>query len=128
LDRNGSNIGGVAANADLSTNGVSVTFVYVDATQGWIVTDSGNRSDLPAPEYIVASGGTSYLLMEILKYILLQVQELLQFVQLGNPLGSTTVDYLVVAGGGAGGSMLDNLDSGGGGGAGGFRYSNQLIQ
>jgi hypothetical protein len=22
-------------------NGVSVTFVYVDATQGWIVTDSG---------------------------------------------------------------------------------------
>jgi hypothetical protein len=32
---------------NLSTNGVSVTFVYVDATQGWIVTDSGNRSDLP---------------------------------------------------------------------------------
>jgi hypothetical protein len=41
-----------------STNGVSVTFVYVDATQGWIVTDSGNRSDLPTPEYIVATGGT----------------------------------------------------------------------
>jgi hypothetical protein len=41
VDRNGSNIGGVATNAILSTNGVSVTFVYVDATQGWIVTDSG---------------------------------------------------------------------------------------
>jgi hypothetical protein len=36
----------------------------------------------------------------------------------GNPCGSNTVDYLVVAGGGGGGD-----DSGGGGGAGGFRES-----
>jgi hypothetical protein len=39
-------------NATLRVNGVSVTFVYVDATQGWIVTDSGNRSDLPTAEYV----------------------------------------------------------------------------
>jgi hypothetical protein len=81
VDRNGSNIGGVAVNATLSTNGVSVTFVYVDATQGWIVTDSGNRSDLPTPEYIVATGGT-ITCVEILKFTLLQDQELLQFVLL----------------------------------------------
>jgi hypothetical protein len=36
----------------------------------------------------------------------------------GNPTGSETVDYLVVAGGGGGGS-----DAGGGGGAGGYRES-----
>jgi hypothetical protein len=58
VDRNSSNIGGVAANAILSTNGVSITLVYVDATQGWIVTDSGNRSDVPTPEYVTATGGT----------------------------------------------------------------------
>jgi hypothetical protein len=44
---------------NLSTNGVSITLVYVDATQGWIVTDSGNRADLPVPLHIVvATGGT----------------------------------------------------------------------
>ena len=58
VGRNGSNIGGVAADGKLSTNGLSVTFVYVDATQGWIVTDSGNRSDLPAPQFVAATGGT----------------------------------------------------------------------
>jgi hypothetical protein len=58
VGRNGSNIGGIAANAILSTNGLSVTFVYVDATQGWIVTDSGNRSDLPTPQFVAATGGT----------------------------------------------------------------------
>jgi hypothetical protein len=36
----------------------------------------------------------------------------------GNPAGSDSVDYLVVAGGGAGGT-----DRGGGGGAGGMRFS-----
>ncbi len=34
-------IGGVAQNASLTTEGQSVTFVYVDATKGWInVQDS----------------------------------------------------------------------------------------
>jgi hypothetical protein len=37
----------------------------------------------------------------------------------GNPIGSSSVDYLVVAGGGGGGASI-----GGGGGAGGFRLSN----
>jgi MSHA biogenesis protein MshQ len=43
----------------------------------------------------------------------------------GTPAGSTTVDYLVVAGGGGGGSKSTNLGSGAGGagGAGGFRQS-----
>jgi hypothetical protein len=118
VDRNGSNIGGVAENAVLLTNGVSVTFVYVDATQGWIVTDSGNRSDLPTPEYVAATGGTittsgcgNY------KIHTFTGPGTFTVTSAGNPIGSSSVDYLVAAGGGGGGA------NGGGGGAGGFRAS-----
>ena len=57
-------------------------------------------------------------LVEIIKFIHLQDQELLQCSCAGNALGSNTVDYLVVAGGGGGGKY-----AGGGGGAGGYRES-----
>jgi hypothetical protein len=117
VDRNGSNIGGEAFNAILSTNGVSITFVYVDATQGWIVTDSGNRSDLPAPGFIVATGGTITCDGDF-KVHTFTGPGTFTVTCAGNPLGSTTVDYLVVAGGGAGGGAY-----GGGGGAGGFRQN-----
>jgi hypothetical protein len=119
VDRNGSNIGGVAANAILSTNGVSITLVYVDATQGWIITDSGSRSDVPVPQYIVASGGTITCDGDF-KVHTFTGPGTFTVCSVGNPFGSTTVDYLVVAGGGAGGNA-SNLDSGGGGGAGGYR-------
>ena len=117
VGRNGSNIGGVATNAILSTNGLSVTFVYVDATQGWIVTDSGNRSDLPQPTFITATGGTittcgNYKIHSFTGPGTFTVSSV------GNPLGSDSVDYLIVAGGGSGAS-----DDGGGGGAGGLRFS-----
>jgi hypothetical protein len=116
--RNGSNIGGAAENATLFTNGVSVTFVYVDATQGWIVTDSGNRSDLLTPEYIVASGGTVTCCGDY-KIHTFTGPGTFTVTSAGNPLGSETVDYMVVAGGGGGGSGCRS----GGGGAGGFRES-----
>ena len=45
LVQNGSDkIGGSAVNAVLGTEGIAVTLVYVDATQGWLVTDDGNQS------------------------------------------------------------------------------------
>jgi len=117
VGRNGSNIGGLAVNAILSTNGLSVTFVYVDATQGWIVTDSGNRSDLPQPQFVAATGGCistcgNYKIHTFTGPGTFTVS------CAGNPAGSATVDYLVVAGGGGGA-----WDRGGGGGAGGFRES-----
>ena len=64
IGKNGSNIGGEAYDSTLNTNGVSVTFVYVDATQGWIITDSGLRSDASstAPysaDFLVIAGGGS---------------------------------------------------------------------
>jgi hypothetical protein len=118
IGRNGSNIGGAAINAILSTNGVSVTFVYVDATQGWIVTDSGNRSDLPTPTFITATGGTTSTFGNF-KIHTFTGPGTFTVCSVGNPVGSTTIDYVVVAGGGGGGSATSA--GAGGGGAGGYR-------
>ncbi len=50
-------IGGVNADVELNTEGQSVTFVYIDSTQGWLnVQDS--TSNVRANEYLVATGGT----------------------------------------------------------------------
>jgi hypothetical protein len=117
VGRNGSNIGGVATNAILSTNGLSVTFVYVDATQGWIVTDSGNRSDLPTPQFVAATGGTIATCGNF-KIHTFTGPGTFTVTSAGNASGSNSVDYLVVAGGGGGGGH-----GGGGGGAGGFRQN-----
>jgi hypothetical protein len=117
VGRNGSNIAGLAANSLLATSGVSVTFVYVDATQGWIVTDSGNRSDLPQPTFISATGGTITTCGDY-KIHTFTGPGTFTVSSVGNPAGSTTVDYLVVAGGASGGSGIA-----GGGGAGGFRQN-----
>jgi hypothetical protein len=117
VGRNGSNIGGAAANGVLSTNGVSITLVYVDATQGWIITDSGSRSDVPQPQFVAATGGTVTCCGNY-KIHTFTGPGTFTVTSAGNPGGSTTVDYLVVAGGGGGGSSR-----GGGGGAGGFRES-----
>jgi len=115
LGRNGSNIAGSAVNSTISTNGISVTFVYVDATQGWLVTDSGERSNLPTAQFVTATGGTITTSGNF-KIHTFTGPGTFAVSNAGNPIGSTTIDYLVVAGGGGGGSGL-----GGGGGAGGYR-------
>ena len=37
--------------------GIAVTLVYVDSTQGWLVTDSGLQ-DQAQHSYVTATGGT----------------------------------------------------------------------
>jgi hypothetical protein len=118
LGRNGSNIGGVAADSVLVVNGAAVTLVYVDATKGWIVTDSGLQSDASELKlYITATGGTITTSGDY-KIHTFTGPGTFCVSCAGNPGGSTTVDYLVVAGGGGGGQYY-----GGGGGAGGARMS-----
>ena len=58
ISPNGSQkIGGVNADVDLKTEGQSVTFVYVDGTEGWKnVQDS--TSNVIGTEFIIATGGT----------------------------------------------------------------------
>ena len=120
LARNGSNIGGQAIDATLSTEGLAVTLVYVDATKGWLVTDSGLQSESPTPEYITATGGT-VLTCGNFKTHVFTGPGTFTVCSVGNPAGSTSVDYMVVAGGGGG---RDGY-VGGAGGAGGFRLSNE---
>jgi len=118
LARNGSNIGGVAADSVLIVNGAAVTLVYVDATKGWIVTDSGNQSEASELKlYIAATGGTETTCGNF-KIHTFTGPGTFTVCSVGNPAGSDTVDYLVVAGGGSGGTW-----GSGGGGAGGFRES-----
>jgi hypothetical protein len=60
IGRNGSKISGQSLNAVMATNGIAITLVYVDSTQGWIVTDSGDRADAPLPysiDFLVVAGG-----------------------------------------------------------------------
>ena len=120
LIRNGSDkVGGSAINPTLSTNGIAATIVYVDAVQGWLVTDDGLQSSVPTPEYIVASGGTPTTDGDY-KVHTFTGPGTFCVSAVGNPAGSATIDYLVVAGGGAGGYANGG---GAGGGAGGLRYS-----
>ena len=69
-------IGGVAAAQSLSTEGQSVTFVYVDGTQGWKnVQDS--TSNVTGNPYVYKQQVVQLQLVVIAKFILLQVQEVL---------------------------------------------------
>jgi len=120
VGRNGSKIGGVTENATLKVNGVSITFVYVDSTQGWIVTDSGQRSNLNTSLFVTATGGTITTSGDY-KIHAFTGPGTFTVSCAGNSQGSNTVDYLVVAGGGAGGSTGPGSYEAGGGGAGGLR-------
>ena len=56
---NGSNkIGGVAASGSLTVNGQSATFVFVDATEGWINVQETQTSQTGTQQFICATGGT----------------------------------------------------------------------
>ena len=119
LVQNGSDkIGGSTVNGTLDTEGLAVTLVFIDSTQGWLVTDSGLQSEAPTAKYITATGGT---ITESGDYKIHTFTGPGTFCVscAGNPAGSTTVDYLVVAGGGGSTGTV-----GSGGGAGGFRVSN----
>jgi hypothetical protein len=112
-------IGGTNASATLSTEGQSVTFVFIDSTQGWLNT-MDSTSNVRGASFVTAtvSGACNTLTTVDTNF------KVAKFVgpgtfcvsAAGNVAGSNKLDYLVVAGGasGAGGC-------GGGGGAGGFR-------
>ena len=116
MGRNGSNFDGSTNDAILSTNQLSVFFVYVDGTQGWKATQ--NDSANYGAAYVAATGGTITCCGDY-KVHTFTGPGTFTVTCVGNAAGSNTVDYMVVAGGGGGGGR----DHGGGGGAGGFRES-----
>ena len=119
LVQNGSDkIGGSAVNATLDVEGIAVTLVFIDSTQGWLVTDSGLQTEAPTASYITATGGTITTVCTNFKVHTFTGPGTFTVCTAGNAAGSNSVDYLVVAGGGGGGNYY-----GAGGGAGGVRAS-----
>jgi hypothetical protein len=111
-------IGGIAADSVLSTQGQSVTLVYVDDTEGWKnVQDS--TSNVTGNPFLIATGGTITCSGNC---------RIHTFTGPGTFTVSAAavcaaqnvVSYLVIAGGGAAGTPSGSGGSGGGG-AGGFR-------
>ena len=124
-------IGGVAQDATLNTTGQSATFVYVDATEGWINVQETSNSVTGLNPYVTASvSGACNTLTPSGDYMIAK------FVSPGTfcvssgagaapcrGTGSNLVDYMVVAGGGGAGGNYKHIQGGGGGGGGGFRAS-----
>ena len=120
VDGNGSPIGGVDGTIlpTYSTNGTSKTFIYVDGTKGWLVTnESTDTSQESNALYVTATGGTVTCCGDY-KIHTFTGPGTFCVSCAGNACGSNSVDYLVVAGGGSGGTW-----GSAGGGAGGFRES-----
>jgi hypothetical protein len=120
VGRNSVNIDGKADDALILVNGQVYTLVYVDATEGW-KTVGQTFNQIAVPQFIVATGGTVTCCGDY-KIHTFTGPGTFTVTNVGNPAGSTTVDYLVVAGGGGGGSRTPSFGSGGGGGAGAGGY------
>jgi hypothetical protein len=108
-------IGGVAASFVAGTEGQSLTFVYVDDTEGWKNVQDSTSNAIGNP-FLIASGGTETTSGNC---------KIHTFTGPGNFVVSAAsatapeniVSYMIVAGGAGGGSEC----AAGGGGAGGFR-------
>ena len=112
-------INGVAADATLITEGQSVTFVYIDSTQGWKnIQDS--TSNVTGETFMSASvsGSCNTLTTVDTNYKVAKFVGPGTFTvcSISNSPTNNTVSYVVVAGGGGSGA-----NAGGGGGAGGYR-------
>ena len=111
-------IGGYAQDAELTTNGETATFVYVDANEGWININQSETTQTGVPPYITATGGTITYSGNCAIHTFtgpgtFTVNNIAQ-----TP-ANNALAYMVIAGGGAGGDAGDR--GAGGGGAGGFR-------
>jgi hypothetical protein len=114
ISPNGSNkIGGVAQDATLDVNGQSATFVFVDATEGWINVQETETSQTGIVPFITATGGTITTCGNFKIHTFTGPGSFV-VCNVSTTPAENTVGYQVVAGGGG-------TCAGGGGGAGGFR-------
>tara|TARA_Y100001972_G_scaffold48921_1_gene60161 strand:+ start:1075 stop:2391 length:1317 start_codon:yes stop_codon:yes gene_type:complete len=115
VGRGGSNIQGIADDATLDVSQRSTTFVYSDATKGWIPVNDNTTANYTS-KYTSATGGTETTSGNF-KIHTFNSSSNFVVSEVGNSGGgSAVVGYLVLAGGAGGGAT-----HGGGGGAGGFR-------
>jgi len=107
----------------VNTEGESITLVYADDTQGWLVVNDGNNDAGSQAAYVTATGGTITTVCTNYKVHTFTGPGTFTVSCAGNACGSNTVDYLVIAGGGAGGADGPQPVHSAGGGAGGYRES-----
>lgn len=120
IGRNSQPINGGTNNYTSSTNGISLTFVYVDGTRGWKNVNDGTTNATGVPPFIIATGGT---ITTCGNHKIHTFTSPGTFCVTATACASlNTLDYVVVAGGG--GSSSCSNDGGGGAGGGGFRLSN----
>jgi hypothetical protein len=118
VNRNSSPIGGGSDfNPTFSAEGVFLTFIYADATKGWLITDNSTNTTTATEGLITATGG-SIATCGNFKIHTFTGPGTFEVTNGGGPIG--LIDYRVIAGGGAGGVANGG---GGGGGAGGHRTS-----
>ena len=120
IARNGSNFEGGTEGGVIATNRQTATLIFVDSTQGWIVVNSNDASFI-APTFIAATGGTETTCGDF-KIHTFTGPGTFCVSSIGNPVGSNSVEYIVVAGGGGGGRFF-----GAGAGAGGFRFASSSL-
>ena len=121
IGRNGSNLDGNAGDKTIDTDNTSMSLIYVDATQGWKSVEAGTGYIGLNPTFIVATGGTITTCGND-KIHTFTGPGTFTVCSVGNPVGSDTVQYLVLAGGGGGGGSVPGQNAAGGG-AGGYRTS-----
>jgi len=102
--------------ATLETEGIAVTLVFIDSTQGWLVTDSGLQDEAPTASFITATGGTITTVCTNFKVHTFTSPGTFTVTQAATSAADNVVSHVVVAGGGGGAQSR-----GGGGGGGGFR-------
>ena len=118
-------INGVNSFYLISTNGAAITLIYIDGTRGWKDINDATLNVTGINPYVLATGGTITTCGNY-KIHTFTGPGTFTVTCAGTPVGSNTVDYLVVAGGAGGGNgryNINNCGAGGGGGAGGFRES-----
>jgi len=113
IGRGGSNLSGTGADKVLDTDHLSLTLVYVDATEGWVPVEEG--TGFIGEGFISATGGTITTSGND-KIHTFTGPGTFSVSALAETAANNQVSYMVVAGGGSGGAA-----HGGGGGAGGFR-------
>jgi len=119
LNPNGAQLigGGSAVDPTLTSEGGALLLVYVDGTQGWLTTAESVTTSPTGAQYIIATGGSpcTGAICGDYKTHTFTGPGSLCVSNAGQPGGSTTIDYTVVAGGGGGGSYPSTAAGGTGG-------------
>ena len=119
LGRGGSNLNGTAANKILDTNNLSLTLVYVDATEGWIPVEEGTGF---IGEAMISATGGSITNSGNDRIHTFTGPGTFSVSSIASCAANNVVSYMVVAGGGGGGNRGGCTgEAGAAGGAGGFR-------